>query len=122
MLFPICLLPGATCVLLPLVCSDRLFAIGSPVNMYNSSLRGGNTIRCFSKSLQGEDDVAAAAVCMPCGALDCVMCGAEGLAIRPEFAVAQSEQPWLVFRCPFEGVSFVCTLIECINLSALLTH
>ena len=69
--------------------------------MYNSSLRGGNTIRCFSKGLRGED--ASAAICMPCGTLECVTCGMEGLAIRPEYAVAQSEQPWLVFRCPFEG-------------------
>ena len=90
-----------TACLLPLVRSDRLFAICSPVNMYNSSLRGGNTIRCLSKGLRGEDEHAA--ICMPCGTLECVTCGAEGLAIRPEYAVAQSEQPWLVFLCPFEG-------------------
>ena len=73
----------------------------SPVNMYNSSLRGGNAIRCLSKGLRGAGERAA--ICMPCGALECVACDAKGLAVRPDYAVAQSEQPWLVFRCPFEG-------------------
>ena len=73
-----------------------------PINMYNSSLRGGNQIQCLVQGLRG-DDAAAAATCMPCGDLECVTCDVKGLAIRPEYAVAQSEQSWLVFRCPFDG-------------------
>ena len=70
--------------------------------MYNSSLRGGYIVRCMSQSLRGEDQLAPE-VCAPCGDLECVECGSSGLMVRPEHAIALSEQPWLVFRCPFEG-------------------
>ena len=90
------------------VCKSRwplvlrlLFCNRSPGNMYNSSLWGGITIRCLKQELRGEDQRAA--ICMPCGALECVTCGVDGVVIRPEFAVAQSDQPWLVFRCPQDG-------------------
>eukprot|EP01051_Picozoa_sp_SAG22_P018326 SAG22_NODE_3055_length_1981_cov_1.324655_1_plen_228_part_10 len=73
-----------------------------PVNMYNSSQRGGNVVRCMSQGLRG-DDLAAAAVCVPCGDLECVECGSGGLSVRAEYSVAQTQQPWLVFKCPFEG-------------------
>ena len=96
-------MPSAACdsrcdgpLFLKLACCNR-----SPVNMYNSSQRGGIGIRCLSQELRGVD--RRAAICMPCGALECVTCGVDGLAIRPGFAVAQSDQPWLVFRCPFQG-------------------
>ena len=70
--------------------------------MYNSSLRGGNKLRCLAQGLRGVDEKASA-TCAPCGELECITCGADGLAIRPEYAVAQLAQSWLVFKCPFEG-------------------
>ena len=74
-----------------------------PINMYNSSLRGGKLVRCIPQGLHG-DDQTAPAVCVACGDLECVECGASGLAIRADFAIAQTDQtPWLVFSCPFEG-------------------
>ena len=73
-----------------------------PVTMYNSSKAGGNMVRCLSQGLRG-DDQAAPSECVPCGDLECVDCGAGGLVVRAEYSVAQIDQPWLVFKCPFEG-------------------
>ena len=72
-----------------------------PINTYNSSLRGGNQVRCLVQGLRG-DDVKAATTCVSCGTLECVTCGLDGLAIRPEYAVADTAQPWLILKCPFE--------------------
>eukprot|EP01051_Picozoa_sp_SAG22_P002087 SAG22_NODE_89_length_21278_cov_16.698758_6_plen_888_part_00 len=74
-----------------------------PINMYNTTKRRGNVVRCMQQGLRG-DDQAAGAVCVPCGDLECVECSAGGiLEIRPEYSIAQPDQPWLVFKCPFEG-------------------
>lgn len=74
-----------------------------PATSYNSSQRGGNNVRCLSQGLRGTDK-AAAATCVPCGDLECVACGgAHGLSVRTEFAVAQTDEAWLVFKCPFKG-------------------
>eukprot|EP01051_Picozoa_sp_SAG22_P000944 SAG22_NODE_31_length_27697_cov_7.384376_15_plen_379_part_00 len=73
-----------------------------PVNMYNSSNRRGKVVRCLSQGLRG-NDATSATTCAPCSDLECVACGAGGLTIRPEYSVAQADQPWLVFKCPFEG-------------------
>ena len=73
-----------------------------PINMYNSSLRGGFQVRCLAQDLRGEDKMATS-TCVPCGELECIECGAGGLAIRAEYSVAHTDQPWLVFKCPFEG-------------------
>ena len=73
-----------------------------PANRYNSSKMGGRVVRCLSQGLRG-DDQAATSECVPCGDLECVACGAGELVVRTEYSVAQIDQPWLVFKCPFEG-------------------
>ena len=74
-----------------------------PRSTYNTSLLAAHAVRCMAKGLHGSEPAAAAiATCMPCGDLDCVACDAGGLVVyQPEYSIAV--EPWLVFRCPFEG-------------------
>ena len=72
-----------------------------PINMYNSSLHGGNLVRCLRQALRGIEQPAPAE-CVPCVEQECIECGGH-TRIRKEFAVAQADQPWLIFKCPFEG-------------------
>eukprot|EP01051_Picozoa_sp_SAG22_P000975 SAG22_NODE_33_length_27588_cov_104.174652_6_plen_536_part_00 len=83
----------------------RTHCICPVYKFYNTSLRGGNLVRCIAQSIQGRDrlSVASPTICAPCADLVCIECRKDGLSVREEYAVAQIEYPWLVFKCPFEG-------------------
>ena len=73
-----------------------------PLEMYNTTGRGGKMVKCLAHGLRGAV-LDAASTCQSCGDLECVHCGASSTKLVIRSGWAATDQPYLVFKCPFEG-------------------